>query len=80
MANIKSAVKRIAIAKRNRAKNLKYKDLIKKAFKKAYKTKSAEDISAAVKSIDKAAQNNVVHKNFASRKKSSLMKLQSTAK
>ena len=80
MANIKSAIKRIKTTKRNRLKNLEYLGKIKKALKAAIKTKSPADIKTAIKSIDKAASKNVVHKNYASRKKSRLMKLISLSK
>ena len=80
MANIKSAIKRIKTTKRNRLKNLEYMGKIKKALKAALKSKSPADIKNAIMCIDKAASKNVVHKNFASRKKSSLMKLVSLSK
>ena len=75
MANIKSAIKRIRIAKRNRLKNLGYKDKIKKALKLALKLKTADAVKAAIKIIDKAAGKNIVSRNMASRRKSRLMKL-----
>ncbi len=75
MANIKSAIKRIRTSRRNRLKNLEYKDKIKKAVKVAVKTKKPEDIKNAIKWLDKAANKNVIHKNNASNKKSKLMKL-----
>lgn len=78
MANIKSAIKRIKITKRNRARNLVYKNAIKKSVKEALKTKSAEAVRAAVKTIDKAASKNIISKKAASRKKSKLMKLSAT--
>ena len=80
MANIKTAIKRIKTTKRIRLKNLEYLGKIKKALKAAIKTKSPADIKTAIKSIDKAASKNVVHKNYASRKKSRLMKLISLSK
>jgi len=79
MANIKSAIKRVKIAKRNHLKNLEYKEKIRKATKAALKTKSSEDIRTAIKCLDKAASKNVVSKNMASRKKSRLMKMISTS-
>ena len=75
MANIKSAIKRIRIAKRNRLKNLVYKDKIKKAMKLAMKSKTAEAVKAAISIMDKAAGKNIVSRNMAARKKSRLMKL-----
>lgn len=80
MANIKSAIKRIKTTRRNRLKNLEYLGKIKKSAKLAIKTKKAEDIKAAISAIDKAAKKNVVHKNYASRKKSALMKLAAKSK
>lgn len=75
MANIKSAIKRIRTAKRNRLKNLRYLASIKKAVKAALKSKEAKDVRTAIKCIDKAAAKRVIHRNAAARKKSKLMKL-----
>lgn len=80
MANIKSAIKRIKTTRRNRLKNLEYMGKIKKAIKAATKTKTPADIKSAISALDKAAKKNVVHKNYAARKKSALMKLASLSK
>ncbi len=75
MANIKSAIKRVRVTKRNRDRNLTYKSKIKKTTRAALKTGSAEDIRSAVSSLDKAALKGIISKSSASRKKSKLMKL-----
>ena len=81
MANIKSAVKRIRIAQRNRKHNLFYKNKIKKLIRDfrasivAKKENAAELLNSAVKWLDKAASKNIIKKQTASRKKSRLMKL-----
>lgn len=86
MANIKSANKRIKINKRNRLKNRKYKGNIKNTIKiylqtvKQYQNsnnpedfkKVKELLNLAYSQIDKAAKNNIFHKNKAARKKSQL--------
>ncbi|MFA5103703.1 MAG: 30S ribosomal protein S20 [Candidatus Margulisiibacteriota bacterium] len=80
MANIKSAVKRIRIAKRNEDRNKASKSNIKTILKKALGLISSKGADAeklvrqAIKNIDKAVSKGILHKNTASRKKSRLMK------
>ena len=79
MANIKAAIKYIRKSRKNRARNLLVKGNIKKLIKEANKliaSKGKEAVAAvkkAVSAIDKAAENGVIHKNAAARKKSRLM-------
>ena len=72
MPNIKSAKKRVKVnakkAAANKAANSALKTAIKKAADKDVLVKDA------VKKIDKAAANNLIHKNCAARKKSNLAK------
>ena len=76
---IKSAIKQARASKKRRSRNLRAKDAIKNAFKSAEKALSAkaadvqELIRKAVSVIDKAAEQGIIHKNKASRKKSRLM-------
>ena len=86
MANIKSAVKRIQVSKRNTIRNRVYKSLIK-TFTKSYLTQLSEyktnptlenfkqleqRLSKVTSALDKAVKTNVIHRNKASRKKSQL--------
>ena len=87
MPNIKSAEKRVEIAKknnlRNRAKKSEISTYVKK-FKKAIAEKdlvSAESLLAKVSSLlDSASKDNVIHSNSASRKKAHFSKMLSDAK
>lgn len=83
MANIKSAIKRIQIAERNRLRNKAYKSAVKTLMKKyltavdSYaanptpETKQEVDqhMSAAFSKIDKAVKCKVLHRNNGARKK-----------
>lgn len=86
MANIKSALKRIDIAERNRLRNKSYKSSVKTLMKKyfaaveqyaANPTDEAlkevnERMSLAYAKIDKAVKRGVLHQNNGDRKKSRL--------
>jgi len=79
MANIKSASKRVLLAKKATAKNKSSKTLIKTNIKKFDAAASAGDREAAesayrvaVKTVDRAATKGLIHKNKAARRKSSL--------
>ncbi|ACK69195.1 ribosomal protein S20 [Gloeothece citriformis PCC 7424] len=86
MANIKSAIKRIQIAERNRLRNKSYKSAVKTLMKKYYaavedykanpseEAKKAVDqaMSAAYSKIDKAVKCRILHRNNGARKKSQL--------
>lgn len=80
MPNIKSAKKRVKVqakkAANNKAENTALKTAIKKA-NAAIESNAAdkeEVVNAAVRKIDRAAAKNLIHKNTAARKKSSLAK------
>ena len=79
MANIKSAKKRILVAKkreeRNKAAKSKVKTLIKKveaAAKAGNKEEAAKALIVATSAIDKAASKGIYHKNTAAKKISRL--------
>ena len=78
MPNIKSAKKRVKVnatkAAQNRAANSALKTAIKKANVaiRTNEENKTEHVRAAVKKIDQAAAKNLIHKNWAARKKSSL--------
>ncbi len=78
MANIKSAIKRNrqnekrAIA--NKTVRSQMRTYQKKALAAAGTDESDESLRLAVKHIDKAASNGIIHKNTAARKKSRLVK------
>ncbi len=80
MANIKAAIKYIRKSRKNRARNLVVKGGIKKLVKSALKLialkdkAAAEAVRKAVSAIDKAAENGIIHRNTAARKKSRLVK------
>ncbi len=89
MANIKSAIKRIQIAERNRLENKAYKSASKTLIKRYVSAvdgyaadPTAESmqtvqttLSAAVSKIDKAVKRGVIHPNTAARRKARLAKL-----
>ncbi len=75
MPVIKSAKKKLRQDKKRTAKNRKVKDSLKGLVKKAKKTPTEKTIREAVKIVDKAAKNNIIHKNKAARIKSALSKL-----
>ena len=80
MANIKAAIKYIRKSRKNRARNLAVKGNIKKLIKTAMKLilskdkGAAEAVKKAVSALDKAAENGILHKNTAARRKSRLTK------
>ncbi|MDC0834891.1 30S ribosomal protein S20 [Leptolyngbya valderiana BDU 20041] len=86
MANIKSAVKRIQIAERNRVRNKSYKSAVKTLMKnyfaavEAYGSNPSDDamqdvqqrMAQAYSKIDKAVKRGVLHTNTGARKKARL--------
>nr|WP_290227163.1 30S ribosomal protein S20 [Trichocoleus desertorum] len=89
MANIKSAIKRVKIAERNRLRNKTYKSAVKTLMKKylaAVDTYAAnpspelmqevqQHMANAYSKIDKAVKRGVLHPNNGARKKSNLAKV-----
>ena len=87
MPNIKSAIKRVEVAKINNARNKSEKSKIAtyiKRFKNAIANKDIQTAETEYKTVvsllDNAARKNVIHKNSASRKSAHLAKLLSDAK
>ena len=86
MANIKSAVKRVEIAERNRLRNKSYKSAVKTLMKKCLTsvdkfgtdtttdnlTNVNQQMSDAFSKIDKAVKKGILHPNNGARKKSRL--------
>ncbi|NJM57655.1 MAG: 30S ribosomal protein S20 [Synechococcales cyanobacterium RU_4_20] len=89
MANIKSAIKRVKIAERNRLRNKSYKSAVKTLTKKylaaveAYgaapsdeaKTEVSASMSAVYSKIDKAVKRGVYHKNTGANRKARLSRI-----
>ena len=89
MANIKSAVKRVQIAERNRLQNKSYKSAVKTLTKRyltavdAYgaspSTETEQDVqlrmAAAFSRIDKAVKCGVLHANTGARRKARMAKV-----
>ncbi len=75
MANIKSAKKRVLIAKQRTEANKAAKSKLKTVLKRARAEEAdAAAVKTAVVSIDKAAGKGLIHKNKAARLKSQLAK------
>jgi len=79
MPNIKSAMKRDALSKARNAKNKAEKSALKTNLKKfeaavaeGNREAAATTYKVAVKSVDRAAQKGLIHKNNAAHKKSSM--------
>ncbi len=86
MANIKSAIKRVEIAERNRLRNKAYKSAVRTLMKKCmaaadtYAAKPSPEtlavvnttLSSAFSKIDKAVKRGVLHPNTGARRKSRL--------
>lgn len=87
MPNIKSAIKRVEVAKINTARNRSAKSKIAtfiKRFKKAVAEKNIAVAEAELKTVfsllDSAARENIIHKNSASRRKAHFAKMLEEAK
>ena len=74
MANIKSQKKRNITNAKAQERNKAVRSEMKRRVKTATASGDEDDVKAAVKRIDTAAQKGVIHKNAAARKKSRLMK------
>jgi len=78
--NIKSAIKRVRISKKKTLQNSMRKSILKTNIKKCKQAiannepNAVEALKLAIKTIDKAAAKNIIHKNTAARKKSKLVK------
>lgn len=88
MANIKSAIKRVQIAERNRLHNKSYKSAVKTLMKRYFTTVNeytanptpelekevGDRLAAAYSKIDKAVKRGVIHPNTGARRKARLAK------
>ncbi|MEW5706542.1 MAG: 30S ribosomal protein S20 [Actinomycetota bacterium] len=81
MANIKSQIKRIKVAERQRLRNKSTKSALKTYTTKFNNAVEAGDretaealLKTVIKKLDKAAEKGIIHKNNAANKKSKLMK------
>ncbi len=79
MPNIKSAKKRVELAKAANAKNKAEKSELKSTIKKfdaalaeGNREQADSAYKAAVKTVDQAVKKGILHKNTAARKKSSM--------
>ncbi len=81
MANIKQQKKRILVAERQRARNLRYRSTIKTLTRGLIEAaeQGSEDVAARARSlehlIDRAAAEGVIHRNNAARKKSRVARI-----
>lgn len=89
MANIKSAIKRVEIAERNRQYNKSHKSAVRTLMKKYFiavdkhtaeataetEAEVQKCMSEAYQKIDKAVQKGVLHRNNGANKKSRLAKV-----
>ena len=83
MANSKGAKKRIRVNERNRQRNMSVRSCVKTHTKQALAAIEAKDaegieksLPVALSAIDKAASKGVMHQNAASRRKSTLQRLE----
>ncbi len=80
MANIKSQIKRNRQNERRRLRNKSVKSEIKTRMKRVERSAAAgaettaQDLRAAVRRLDKAAAQGIIHKNQAANRKSRLMR------
>lgn len=75
MPVLKHAKKKMRQDKKRTLQNKRVKSVFKALLKKARQNPSKESVSKAFSSLDKAAKQNIIHKNKAARLKSSLAKL-----
>lgn len=75
MPVLKHAKKKLKQDKKRALQNKKIKTTYKKVVKEVKVKKTKSLLSKAFSSIDKAAKNHIIHKNKASRLKSSLSRL-----
>lgn len=87
MPRIKSAIKRVDVAERNREKNRSWRSSIRTARNKVEDSIKKDDaktaeaaMNDAMSVIDRAVSKGVLHKNTAARRKSRLVKLARKAK
>lgn len=80
MPNIKSAIKRVELAKARTIKNAAAKSSLRTILRRFEESISTDSETAALalkkatRALDKASSKGLIHKNLAARKKSRLMK------
>jgi len=79
LPNIKSAIKRVKVARKKNLRNRMVKSAMRTTIKKFERAVAAGGADAAMlsvttASVDKAASKGVIHKNAANRKKSRMAK------
>ncbi|MBM7868016.1 30S ribosomal protein S20 [Heliobacterium gestii] len=81
MPNIKSAIKRVKIARERTLKNASARSALRTTLKRFEAALASADVdnaraalAKAVRALDKAAAKGLIHKNTASRKKSRISK------
>jgi len=81
MPNIKSAIKRVKVSEKRRARNASQKSALRTAVKTYEAIVASNNVESAKealinasKKLDKAASKGLIHKNAANRKKSRLAK------
>jgi len=80
LPNIKSAIKRVRVSETKTLKNSIRKSVLRTNIKKCKEAIASNDSDAAnalkvaIKTIDKSAAKNIIHKNTAARRKSKLAK------
>lgn len=75
-----SAKKALRVSKRKQVVNTRVRSQMKTAVKRFTLEKTADNLGNAFSAIDKAVKNNLLHRNTAARRKSSLNKeLKNTA-
>ena len=74
MPNIASAKKNMRKSRAAMARNRAQRSALRTALKKAHAVNSGDDVTAAVKLLDRAARKGLVHKNAAARLKSRMAK------
>lgn len=75
MPVIKSAIKKLRQDRKHEKQNDLLRNDLRKALREVKKIKSGKSASKAISIIDKASKNNIIHKNKASRLKSSISKI-----
>lgn len=78
---IKSGIKRVEIAERNRQRNVAVKSAVKTRIKRVHEAMAGDDqalsadlLKVAISAIDRAARKGILHPNTAARRKSRLVK------
>jgi small subunit ribosomal protein S20 len=88
VANTKSALKKIRVSEKRRARNRPVRTAVKNVLRRAQEAiedsatepTTVEAVVAAISQLDRAASKGVIHANNAARRKSRLMKRLNAAK